>query len=267
MTQRIFFLLIVLLMYSKFCVSQTTENEIIINPENSTHLDSSTHTSNEELQDGVIDYDDSSYQAVPDTPKLRVVNQETWQHFRNDAAFAYANDSSYWDKKKANQQKGVYTDALILKLLEYTVILFKYIIIPLIVLLVAYMLYKGGGNWVFFTRKKSRQTVAEYDDLLIHSSDFAALRANAIAQQDYRLAIRYGYLHYLQLLKNNGLINYHPKTTNAGYSAQLQSSYLYKDFKELVTIYEYCWYGHFQISEAQYMKANTILETLREKIV
>ena len=52
----------------------------------------------------------------------------------------------------------------------------------------------------------------------------------------------------LKLLDQRGLIRYHPEATNYEYVNQLSNHPLAADFRFQTTVYEYVWYGEFELS-------------------
>lgn len=74
----------------------------------------------------------------------------------------------------------------------------------------------------------------------------------AVAQGQYRLAIR---LHFLQMLKNlseKQLITYKQDKTNLDYLMEMSARPYYPAFFRLTRHFEYSWYGHFDVAEEVY---------------
>ena len=100
----------------------------------------------------------------------------------------------------------------------------------------------------------------------IYHIDYDREIANAVQQQNYRLAIR---LHYLQLLKNlsqQNIIQYHSRATNADYIQQLAATHYYKDFFRLTRHFEYNWYGQINISSKVYAAVQHDFETFKQQL-
>lgn len=100
----------------------------------------------------------------------------------------------------------------------------------------------------------------------IYHIDYDSEIANAVHQQNYRLAIR---LHYLQLLKNlsqQNIIQYHSGSTNADYIQQLATTHYYKDFFRLTRHFEYSWYGQMNISNKVYAAVQHDFETFKQQL-
>ena len=86
----------------------------------------------------------------------------------------------------------------------------------------------------------------------IHQINFNELIAIALSQGDFRRAVR---LHFLKLLKeltDKNLITWKTDKTNNDYFIELSNTQYSKPFKELAVLYEYIWYGNFEIDEEDF---------------
>lgn len=70
----------------------------------------------------------------------------------------------------------------------------------------------------------------------------------AIADKNYRFAVRLLYLRTLKDLSDKNLINYTHEKTNADYLFQLAGTSYYKNFFRLTRDFDYTWYGQFELS-------------------
>ncbi|WP_347159465.1 DUF4129 domain-containing protein [Pontibacter chitinilyticus] len=93
--------------------------------------------------------------------------------------------------------------------------------------------------------KKPQQTDTPYAvyEENIQDMDMAALLAEAIAQHDYRKAIRLHYLQSLKQLTELGLIHWKPGKTNRSYITEIQLPGIRQEFEQLTSMFEYVWYG------------------------
>ncbi|QNH63283.1 DUF4129 domain-containing protein [Hymenobacter sediminicola] len=90
----------------------------------------------------------------------------------------------------------------------------------------------------------------------IHGQDFEALLAAAEAENNYRLAVRLGYLHVLKQLADQSLIRWQPDKTNHDYLFELPAGPLPDAFRELTQQFDYVWYGeHDDLTPAHYAQA------------
>lgn len=96
----------------------------------------------------------------------------------------------------------------------------------------------------------------KYDELL----------KKALADRDYRLAIRILYLKTLRQLSDKGMIRYQPEFTNVDYLIQLKSGSSYDDFARITRHYEYVWYGKFEVSPDLYERISQDFITVQNKM-
>jgi hypothetical protein len=83
---------------------------------------------------------------------------------------------------------------------------------------------------------------------------------DAIANRDYRLAIRYYYLRLLKDLDKQGIIKYEYQKTNAEYLAEIKEKDLQQSVKRIIRLYNFIWYGNFPVNGEDF---NTVRESFR----
>lgn len=113
--------------------------------------------------------------------------------------------------------------------------------------------------------KVAPEDVLHYDpEQDIQVIDYSGLLEEAIANRNYRLAIRYLYIMTLQKLQNAELIQWHKEKTNRDYYYELPNDYQ-PAFNDILRIYEYVWYGEFDASESLFGKMRGQIEILDSK--
>ena len=88
----------------------------------------------------------------------------------------------------------------------------------------------------------------------IHALDFEQEIKQAVAQQDYRKAVRLVYLASLKRLSDAGLVRWEPGKTNRQYQLELKDPAFKNQFSSLGYFFEYAWYGDFPVNEPLYQK-------------
>lgn len=134
--------------------------------------------------------------------------------------------------------------------------IFQYALIIAAIVLIIVLLVKTDIRSVFYGKSASVAIDFKELDEDIHKINFEELIAKAIANKDYRKAVR---LHFLKLLKeltDKNLIKWQIDKTNHDYSIELAKSKYSTQFQELSLLYEYIWYGDFEINESNFK--NTI---------
>jgi hypothetical protein len=89
---------------------------------------------------------------------------------------------------------------------------------------------------------------SEITEETIFSFQYAKEIKQAIADQNYRLAIRLWYLRTLKDLAEQNIIQYKQDKTNSDYVNELHETPYYKNFFGLTRNFEYTWYGKFHLS-------------------
>lgn len=183
------------------------------------------------------------------------VPKEKIEDFRNDNAFNYmvVEHSGfdfwslfwYWFNKILAK---LFSDAGAAPYIRYL----------LMFLAIAFVVYKiAGGNFtgIFsFNKKVKSANGFDYFEEDIHQSDIDKKLNEAIRDKNYRDAIRYYYLILLKKLDAIEFIQWEIGKTNRDYQKELQNKSILDDFIKLSGVYEYSWYGNFEVNENQFAR-------------
>ena len=90
---------------------------------------------------------------------------------------------------------------------------------------------------------------------LIETQNIQELIDAALKAQNYRLAVRFYYLLLLQKLAQKDIIDWQVQKTNADYVYEIKNEVLRTDFTRLTRIYDFIWYGNFEVSQNAFSKA------------
>ena len=92
---------------------------------------------------------------------------------------------------------------------------------------------------------------------IIENQNIDELIEAALKENNYRLAVRFYYLLLLQKLAQKELIDWEVQKTNADYVYELKDAGLRATFTKLTRIYDFIWYGNFEVNETDFAKAQT----------
>lgn len=106
---------------------------------------------------------------------------------------------------------------------------------------------------VYGNTKKSLVTLTE-DEEIIRNQDISLLIKKAITQKNYRLAVRYYYLLTLQKLEEKEYIIWEQQKTNEDYIQEVNKTKFHKKFNNLTYLYDFIWYGNFDITQDEFGK-------------
>ncbi len=151
---------------------------------------------------------------------------------------------------------------------EFITIVLKVIsaLAVIVVLVILIRIYIRSKNRSLFGKKNDKLTININDsEQLIQLADFSTLIAEYEKNQAYRTCVRLYFLWVLKSLKDKNAIQWLPDKTNSAYANGLQSSNLKQSFEYLAYIYEYVWYGEFELAQVDYSKAKEAFEHFIQK--
>jgi|GEM_PF-5423536 len=120
-------------------------------------------------------------------------------------------------------------------------------------LVYAILKFIGADPRSLFSRKaKANQVSLEEAEADIHTISFDDMIADAISKQQYKRAVRLFYLKSLKLLSDREWIDWQPYKTNYEYVRELKQNELSADFRQATYVFEYIWYGDFQLDQAAF---------------
>lgn len=151
-----------------------------------------------------------------------------------------------------------------------TITIWKNVFYILLILFGIYIITKlllGQGSGPIFGKQHKNLTNLNILEEDIEQIDFDRLLKEALHQKNYRLAIRYQYLKVLKGLSSKGIIQWHFEKTNYDYFNEIENPAIKSNFKKVSYLYDYVWYGEFDIDEAHYKEAQNEFSELFKGIV
>ncbi|MHC0440890.1 DUF4129 domain-containing protein [Flavobacterium sp. 3-210] len=142
--------------------------------------------------------------------------------------------------------------------IDFVAILFKTlaaIVVIIVIFLIVKALINKEGQWIFGKNSKKRTIYYSDAEKNIHLIDFEKLIAENIQSDQKRIAIRYYYLWLLKVMAQNHYIEWDIEKTNSDYLYEIQSPVHKEEFTYLSYLYNYIWYGEFDINESIFLKA------------
>jgi uncharacterized protein DUF4129 len=134
------------------------------------------------------------------------------------------------------------------------------LIILFVIFLIAKAIMNKEGKWIF--GKSSDRNILRYDEIEkdLQSVDFEKLIRETQISGEKRLMIRYYYLWLLKKMSAQGYIEWDPEKTNSDYLDELKQADFKTDFEYLSYLYNYIWYGEFDLDEQALFKAAQAFE-------
>ena len=153
-----------------------------------------------------------------------------------------------------NGAKALSGIEILMKIIAFLVIIF------VIYLIVKVIINKEGG-WIFGKSAKKIK-VSEITEEDIHSMDFSSAITKAKNEKNLRLANRYYYLWLLKSFSDKEIIEWDIEKTNADYLNEISNLELKNEFQFLSYVYEYSWYGEFDLTKTDFERTETTFQKL-----
>ncbi len=104
---------------------------------------------------------------------------------------------------------------------------------------------------------KGQKVVTELDDLEpteIPKSELEIMLEKALANKDYRAAVRIYFIFIIKDLSEKDWITWEKRKTNISYLMEMRSRKQYNSFNEVVSIFEIVWYGNYKVALKDYQQ-------------
>lgn len=201
----------------------------------------------------------------------RTITLSQWQKLTSDSAFNYRNDKEGVKKRDVEPYKESAWAKAVTKFFEFwksdAGVAITWVLVITLVLIVIYKIFMAEGSMLFRKDKKQMGNAGATEITEdINSTDWDALLRQAMHSNDVRLAVRYCYMHLLQLLQRHELIQYKIDKTNYDYYSELSSSPYKQPFKQLSRQYEYTWYGNFTLPHTVFNEYLALFNDVKRKL-
>ena len=133
--------------------------------------------------------------------------------------------------------------------------LLPYLLIIGVLFLLGWLFMKVNPADVLLEKQLAPQVELTEDEDIIQNQDIQQLIDQALQHKNYRLAIRYYYLFVLKKLSDVELIQWEAQKTNTDYIKELADDSVQHQFKSITKLYDFIWYGSFEVNEKLYLKA------------
>jgi hypothetical protein len=195
----------------------------------------------------------TKYQSDEFQYEVKVAEKGIWDRFKEWLA--------YWFRKLFGLSDGVSSNAVNITLKTIAILIIVYVIY-----IIAKLILNKEGQWIF--GKSTTKKVISHEDIErnLKHIDFEKLIKETIKTGDKRLAIRYYYLWLLKKMSEQNIIDWNPEKTNSDYLYEIKSEKLKEDFNHFSYLYNYTWYGEFDIDEETFNKEKILLEKTIQSI-
>lgn len=183
-----------------------------------------------------------------------VKDEGSWARFKQRLVRLYERLFGFRTSEEAN-------DAL-----DWTINILSVLLIVFVIYLIVKAILNDEGSWAF--GRSSDKKIIQYDQIEqnIHTVDFERLIHESEKNAEQRLTIRYYYLWLLKLLSEKEIIEWDIEKTNSDYQNEIQDTTLKSNFSYLSYLYDYIWYGEFDIDQPTFDKAKAAFDTTIQKL-
>ena len=197
--------------------------------------------------------------------------EENFKDNYQDSEYIYeqaVKESNWWDRFKkwlADFFKNLFnlsSDTVSGKVVDILIKSLAVILIVFVIYLIVKSIMNGEGQWIF--GKSSDKKVIHYEDIEknIHLVDFEKLIKETLKSGEQRLSIRYYYLWLLKKMSDKNMIEWDIEKTNSDYLYELKEQTFKSDFEYVSYLYNYIWYGEFELDEVTFIKAKKAFDNL-----
>ena len=199
-----------------------------------------------------------------DTEPINKREYESLKDKYSDDEFIYERNienSGWWTRFKQwlsdffKDLFDINTDAKAADVTDIILKIFYVVIFLLVVFFIVKAIINKEGKWVL--GKSSDKSIIPVIDIEsnIYGADFKSLIKDAESENNFRLAIRYYYLWLLKTLSEAEIIDYDVEKTNSDYYNEIFKEDTKTEFSYTSYLYNYIWYGEFEIDDHQFQKA------------
>ena len=141
-----------------------------------------------------------------------------------------------------------------------------YLLVLGLLFLIGWIFSKTDSGRLLFEKTATPQVGLAEDEELIQRDDIQKLIDDALAAGNYRLAVRFYYLLILQKLSGAALIKWQVQKTNHDYIFEIEDQQLRQQFRNITDIYDYIWYGNFEVDATAFAKAEHTFLALKRQL-
>lgn len=206
-----------------------------------------------------VKYDQTENLEKPDFDRERI------ESYKSQKEFEYLNaetEESWWSrfKKWLNHKYQQFISWLFGEyspgsFLSWFIGILPFLLILLLLGLIAWLFSRLSPGGKIFQKPDNPQVFLSEEEELVRKEDLPVLIQKAVKNGQFRLAVRYYYLNELRELEEAEHIRYEFQKTNLDYREEIEDDTIRKLFSEITKIYEFIWYGGFDVSESDYRLA------------
>ncbi|AXT54218.1 DUF4129 domain-containing protein [Aquimarina sp. MMG015] len=208
--------------------------------------------------------------------EIREFSSDKIKEYRNEEDFNYTEyeePDNIWTqfKRWVGQLWGKFLQWIfgVGEVTGFWAVLFKllpYLVIIGVLFLLGWLFMRVNPRDMLFEKQEAPQIILTEDEDIIQNQNIEQLIQQALKANNYRLAIRYYYLSVLKQLSENEFINWESQKTNTDYLKELTDNSLKNKFQNITRLYDFIWYGSFDINQTSFEQAEQKFKSITNSI-
>lgn len=129
----------------------------------------------------------------------------------------------------------------------------QYVLFVLLAVLLGFLIYQLFFKFSF--DDKGSKVIDDFEELAptqIPKSELEIMLEKALANDDFRGAIRLYFIFIIKVLNEKEWIRWEKKKTNFSYLIEMRGKPQYESFIDAVSIYEFVWYGNYNVKKEDF---------------
>lgn len=201
--------------------------------------------------------------------QVRKFNAASLNEYRQQREFKYETSegevTSLWDQFW--RWFWYWIDSLLSGRVTGSIINLLFIVLGVGALVFLILKLTGMDLMQIFTGKNSTLEIPYHESLEnIHEISFEEEIEKAIANRNFRLAVRLLYLNCLKKMSDAGAIQWKADKTNLAYLHEIKNPEQQQKFGLLTRQFEYVWYGGFKVGQEHFQQIKTSFQQFNPKL-
>lgn len=134
------------------------------------------------------------------------------------------------------------------------------------ILFILYKLFINKQKHLIRNPKESGASEIEFVERNLQDIDIQTYIDKAKKEENWNLAIRYLQLLNLQYLAQKGQIEWDYRKTNQDFIYEIKDPIIQEKFKNTTTIFNYVWYGNFEMNKEKFITLQSDFMQLKNKL-
>ena len=143
---------------------------------------------------------------------------------------------------------------------------FNFFLLSIVIIILFFNRNKLGLRKLIYGNLKAKGPTINIEEEDITEIDFEKYIRQALKDKNYKLAVRYQYLELLKILSEANIIRWETYKTNYEYLLEIKDAKIRSQYQKASLIFDYIWYGNFEIDETDYHKSNQEFELLKKQL-